>query len=55
MVVEIFEVVVDGCRWLLVVLGGFRSFLVLVLTLSQANIYRLDIGAGCTTECLKVF
>ena len=43
MVVEIFEVVVDGCRWLLVVvggfrwlqvvLGGFRSFHVLVLTL----------------------
>ena len=43
MVVEIFEVVVDGCRWLLVVVGGFRwfqvvsggfrSFHVLVLTL----------------------
>ena len=33
MVVEIFEVVVHGCRWLLVVLGGFRSFHVLVLTL----------------------
>ena len=26
MVVEIFEVVVDGCRWLLVVVGGFRWF-----------------------------
>ena len=25
--------VVGGCRWLQVVLGGFRSFLVLVLTL----------------------
>ena len=39
MVVEIFEVVVDGCRWLLVVVGGFRWFQVvsggfrLVLTL----------------------
>ena len=39
MVVEIFEVVVDGCRWLLVVVGGFRWFRVvsggfrLVLTL----------------------
>ena len=32
MVVEIFEVVVDGCRWFSVVFGGFRSFLVLVLT-----------------------
>ena len=30
--VEIFEVVVDGCRWLQLVLGGFRSFHVLVLT-----------------------
>ena len=28
-VVEIFEVVVGGCRWFL---GGFRSFHVLVLT-----------------------
>ena len=33
MVVEIFEVAVDGCRWLQVVLGGFRSFLFLVLNL----------------------
>ena len=38
-VVDVFEVVVGGCwnfwggcRWLYVVLGGFRSFLVLVLT-----------------------
>ena len=38
-VVVVFEVVVDGCRWwlnflrwLLVVLGGFRSFHVLVTT-----------------------
>ena len=32
MVVEFFEVVVDGCRWLLMVLGGCRSFLLLVTT-----------------------
>ena len=42
MVVDVFEVVVDGCRWLLNflrwlevvvdVLGGFRSFHVLVTT-----------------------
>ena len=36
MVVEIFEVVVGGCRWFKVVfrlfLSGFRSFHVLVLT-----------------------
>ena len=32
MVVEFFEVVVGGCRLLLMVLGGFRSFHVLVTT-----------------------
>ena len=35
-VVDVFEVVVDGCRWLLnffeVVVGGFWSFQVLVTT-----------------------
>ena len=31
-VVEFFEVVVGGFRWLLMVLGGFRSFHVLVTT-----------------------
>ena len=30
MVVENFEVVVDGCRWLLVVVGGFRWFRVVL-------------------------
>ena len=33
MVVEIFEVIVRGFSWLYVVLGGFRSFLLLVLTI----------------------
>ena len=32
MVVEFFEVVVDGCRWFWVVLAGCRSFLLLVTT-----------------------
>ena len=32
MVVEFFEVVVGGFRWLWMVLGGFRSFHVLVTT-----------------------
>ena len=32
MVVEFFEAVVGGCRLLLMVLGGFRSFHVLVTT-----------------------
>ena len=32
MVVEFFEVVVDGFRWFLVVLGGCRSFLLSVTT-----------------------
>ena len=31
-VVEFFEVVFDGCRWLQEVLGGCRSFLLLVTT-----------------------
>ena len=34
MVVEFFEVVVDGCWWLQVVLGDCRSFLLLVTTLN---------------------
>ena len=34
-VVDVFEVVVDGCRWLLMVLGGFRPFHVLVTTCTK--------------------
>ena len=32
MIVEFFEVVVDGCRWFYVALGGCRLFLFLVTT-----------------------
>ena len=34
-VVDVFEVVVDGCRWFL---GGFRSFYVLVTTVACCGI-----------------
>ena len=38
-VVEILEVVVDGYRFLWVVLGGFRSFHVLVLTAPDNKLF----------------
>ena len=48
MVVDVFEVVVDGCRWLFnffeMVLGGFRLFHVLVTT-----------GLGCSTASRLLF
>ena len=58
MVVKFFEVVVDGCRWLQEVLGGCRSFLLLVTTNyahQRAFTYNTTISKGNHTVSSSIW
>ena len=54
MVVEFFEVVVGGCRWLWMVLGGFRSFHVLVTTITTDIIFSKKVSMNWIMPFFKM-